>query len=101
MRELNNRLFEGEPTRRVPKRDSNIDKNFVAAGIMIGHSIMQGGPSFSCLCPAVYNFVLFGDKDLALEELPSVDDIPKNAATAGLINIIHEVCFLHTSCACV
>ena len=98
LQEMDEQLFEGEPTRRVPKRDSNIDKYFQSAGMMIGHSIMQGGPSFSCLCPAVYSFILFGDKELALEELPSVDDIPKNAATAGIIGLIHEVCyFLCTS----
>ena len=99
LQEMDEQLFEGDPTRRVPKRNSNIDKNFQSAGMMIGHSIMQGGPSFSCLCPAVYSFILFGDKELALEELPSVDDIPKNAATAGIIGLIHEVSyFLCTSC---
>ena len=89
--EMNEKLFEGEPTHRVPRRDSNIDKNFQSAGMMIGHSIMQGGPSFPCFCPAIYNFMLFGNKELALEELPSVNDIPKNAATAGIIDLIHEV----------
>ena len=95
LREMNEKLFEGEPTRRVPKRDSNIDKNFQSVGMMIGHSVMQGGPSFPCLCPAVYSFLLFGDKELALQELPSVNDIPQNAATAGIIDLIREV-----SCLC-
>ena len=60
---------------------------------MIAHSIMLGGPSFPCLCPAVFSFLLFGDKKKALEELPSVKDIPKNNATIGIINLIQEVSF--------
>lgn len=91
MKEMNDKLFEGALTRRVPKRDSNIENNFQSAGMMIGHSVMQGGPSFPCLCPALFSVLLFGDKDKALEELPSVNDIPRNAATFGLISLIEEV----------
>ena len=34
MKEMNDKLFEGELTRLIPKQDS---KNFQSAGMMIGH----------------------------------------------------------------
>lgn len=63
--------------------------------MMIGHSIIQGGPSFPCLCPAVSSLPVFGDKEKALEELPSVNDIPRNATIISLIeevSLITDVC---------
>ena len=46
MKEMNDKFFEGALTRRIPTRDSNIKKNFQSACMMIGHSILQGGPPF-------------------------------------------------------
>ena len=40
MKEMNDKLFEGALTQRIPKRNSNVEKNFLSAGMMIGHSIM-------------------------------------------------------------
>ena len=40
------------------------------------------------------------DKEHALGELPSVDDIPQNAATVGLLSLISDVsleCYLYRS----
>lgn len=94
MKEMNDRLFEGQATRRVPKRDSSLERNLELAGIMIGHSILQGGPAFPCLCPAVCSYLLYGDRDKALEEFPSVEDIPSNAATEGIVTLIK----MHINC---
>ena len=55
---------------------------------------MQGGPSFPCLCPAVSSLLVFGDKEKALGELPSVGDIPRNVAASGKISLIEEVSFI-------
>ena len=63
MKEMNNKLFEGELTRCVPKQKSNNEKNFQSAGIMTDHLIMQGGPSFTYLCPTVPSLLVFGDKE--------------------------------------
>lgn len=66
--------------------------------MMIGHSIIQGGPSFPCLCPAVSSLPVFGDKEKALEELPSVNDIPRNATTFSIISLIEEVSLITDVC---
>ena len=89
MKEVNERLFEGEITRRLPKRDNGVERNHEIAGIIFGHSILQGGPAFPVLCPAVFDYLVYGD------EFPSVEDIPKNAVTEGIIELIMEVskCF--------
>lgn len=91
-REINDAMFEGEEKRRVPKKDANMEQNFELVGMMIGHSILQGGPGFSCLCPPAFNYLLYGDKERALECLPSLEDIPQNTATVRIIDLISEVC---------
>ena len=88
---MDQEMFKGDVSRRVPKKDCSLEKNFVYAGMMIGHSILHGGPGYPCICPAVYSFLLFGDKEKALQELPSVDNVPKNASTMGLCNLITSV----------
>ena len=89
LKHMDEAMFEGDEFRRVPKKDCNLERNFVCAGMMIGHSILQGGPGYACLCPAVYSFLLFGDKELALQQLPKLSDIPKNAATCGTMGSPH------------
>ena len=77
--------------RRIPKKDWNTKHLLEISRIMIAHSIVQGGPTFSCLCPAVYSYMVYGSKDKALEELPSAEDIPRNAATSGICSLIEKV----------
>lgn len=90
MKEVNERLFEGDSFRRVPKKDSELCSYFELAGLMVAHSVLQGGPSVDCICPAVYTTIMSGALEEAVEEL-SVHDIPLNAGTADLIAFIHEV----------
>ena len=91
LQEINERLFEGSVFRRVPKKDSELLCYFELAGRMIAHSVLQGGPSLDCLCPAVVATVLScGELENAIEEI-MVEDIPLNAGTAELIDFIHEV----------
>ena len=52
LKEINECLLEGSIFRRVPK-DSELLCYFELAGRMIAHSVLQGGPSLDCLCPAV------------------------------------------------
>ena len=53
---------------------------------MVAHSVLQGGPSLDCLCPAVVATILSvgGIKD-AIEEM-IVEDIPLNAGTADCVH---------------
>ena len=66
------------------------------AGAMVAHSMLQGGPGFPCLHPAVYQLMVLGDSvqltSLQPEEFPTADDIPRNAATMDLLEMIDEVC---------
>lgn len=76
--------------RRVPKKDSELCSYFELAGLMVAHSVLQGGPSVDCICPAVYTIIMSGALEEAVEKL-SVHNIPLNAGTADLIAFIHEV----------
>ena len=89
LREMNELLFEGREN-SLPK-DSNLQRLFECAGIIIAHSVLQGGPGFPCLCAAAVSYLLHLDKERALQELPTVDDIPQNAATMGLLDLISSV----------
>ena len=91
MKLINDNWFEGNSSCCVPKKDCNLERNFEICGMMIAHSILQGGPGFPCLCPPVFSYILYGDKDKALQELPTRDDIPLNASTEGLWDFIQEV----------
>ena len=91
LKEIDERLFEGNTFRRIPKKDWNTEHLLEISGIMIAHSIVQGGPTFCCLCPAGYSYMVYGSKDKALEKLPLVEDIPRNAATSGICSLIEKV----------
>ena len=60
IQEINKRLFEGDPFRWVPKKDSELECYFELAGCMIVYSILQGGPSLNFICPAVYISIMLG-----------------------------------------
>ena len=75
----------------MPKKDRELDCYFELAGQMVADSVLQGGPSLDCLCPAVVAMLLSGEGiEIAIEEI-MVKDIPLNAITAELIAFIHEV----------
>lgn len=92
LKELQKEMFEGCECSCLPKKDWELTKQFEIAGLMIAHSILQEGPSFSCLCPAIYWCIVFGSSaDLPLNVFPTINDIPLNSATAGLLQFIDEV----------
>lgn len=91
LQEINNQLFTGLPTRRIPKKDWALEGMFELAGVIIAHSIIHGGPSFPCLSPAVFDYIIYGEIDRALSGL-SVKDIPLNAATSLLLQFLEKVC---------
>ena len=55
LNEVNERLFEGEPSRRVVKKDWGLQMLHVyeVAGLMVAHSVLQEGPGFPCLSPSI------------------------------------------------
>ena len=61
------------------------------AGVIIAHSVLQGGPGFPCLSPVVYCYILTGSSDLSDQEIPFLSDIPMSAATHDTITLIQEV----------
>ena len=89
IQEANDRLFEGEDNRRVPKKDVSLELVFEMAGMLFGHSIIQEGPGLPCLSPAVFDYLTHGDVRLCY---PTKEDIPLNISTHELITLIEEVC---------
>ncbi len=62
--DINERAFLRE---EFPVGDFSLQE---VAGMAVAHSIMQGGPSFSCLSPALYPLVLEEDCGIWPDYLP-------------------------------
>ena len=95
LRYIDAELFEGNPNKRVPKKDWGLDVVMEIAGIMVGHSILCGGPGFNCLHPAHYYMMHTGatsSEALPPEFLPTVEDIPQSSGYCDLLDLIHQVC---------
>ena len=94
IREMNNELFEGKDDRRIPKKDWGLEGAMEIAGVMVGHSIMCGGPGFDCLHPAYYYMLHSGvttHEAVPSEFIPSVEDIPEALAYCELLELIQQV----------
>lgn len=64
------------------------------AGMMVGHSIMCGGPGFDCLHPAYYYMLHTGvttPESVPSEYIPSVEDVPVSLAYSDLLELIQKV----------
>ena len=85
LKEIQKRLFEGRDESKVPLRDSSKAFLLKLAGVAISHSIIQKGPVFGALSPAVYYYLAACDPDLVASQMGK-NDVPKNA---GNLNIIH------------
>ena len=46
--------FEGQNERLVPKIEWGFEDKYKLVGAMIAHSVLQGGPGFACIHPAIY-----------------------------------------------
>ncbi len=94
LNQIDQRLFEGSAYRRVPKKDIGLESLFELAGIMMVHSVIHGGPSFSRMSPLVHAFLMNGRIDEAVQASisnVSVADIPHNASTDTVIKLINMV----------
>ena len=76
--EIHQRLFEGSQSSKLPVRDSTKGFLLKLAGIIISHSILQGGPAFPLLSPAIY-YQLVADEPLNVLAHLSVEDKPRTA----------------------
>lgn len=76
--EIHQRLFEGSQSSKLPVRDSTKGFLLKLAGVIISHSILQGGPAFPVLSPAIYHQLVADDPLNVLAHL-SLEDIPRTA----------------------
>ncbi|KAI3357702.1 hypothetical protein L3Q82_016107 [Scortum barcoo] len=94
------KLFEGEPDHLVPSvSDELLDNDmFTVAGRMIGHSFLQGGPSFPGLSPAIIHILFGGSLEtspVTIRDCPDLDirDTMKMLdGDAELNESIHHLC---------
>lgn len=96
------RLFEGEPTRRIVKKDWGLELMYEVTGMLVAHSVLQEGPGIPCLSPCMYEYILKGEVD---DCYPVKEDIPLNLSTHELITFVEEVShnfsvMWKTWCAC-
>ena len=68
-------IFTGEPYRKVPVFSNELVVNgfFEVLGKMISHSLVQSGPGFPYLSPAVYWYLATGDLQAALGKASCAD----------------------------
>ena len=88
---VNENFFEGQVDRRLPKKDWGNEHNLEMAGMIIAHSITQGGPGFPYLCPAIVSYMLTLSSEAAINAIPTASDIPLNLSTTDLIDLLSEV----------
>lgn len=93
MKHLNEEFFEGPDDRRLPSKSWGFD--FTMAGAMVAHSILSGGPGLSCLNPSLYSWWVGLEEEEEGFDMPSVADIPVNAANEDLLSMIDEVRHKH------
>lgn len=87
---ISQQLFEGSD-RKIPKNEWGLLKEFEMAGLIVAHSVLHGGPGVPFISPVLYSFIVTGDRENLLGELPTIDDIPQNSATADLLQLITKV----------
>ena len=80
LKEIQQRLFEGSEWSMLPVKDGSKGLLFQPAGIIVSHSIVQDGPSFSALCPAMYFYLADADALYVLSQLRR-QEMPLNAGT--------------------
>ncbi len=76
--EIHQRLFEGSRSSKLPVHDSTKGFLLKLAGVIISHSILQGGPAFQMHSPAIY-YQLVVDDPLNVFAHISMQDIPRTA----------------------
>ena len=89
LNEIRKRLFQGDSTRVLPIKDSSKHMLFHISGIVIAHALLQKGVTFSCLCPALYYYLVGQTDQIAISMCKS--DIPLTASTEAVLNLVSEL----------
>ena len=86
------RLFEGNVKRLVPVKDTTKLFLFRLCGMMVVHTVMQGGPiqKLPQLAPPIISCLLGENTDEVYSQL-NKDDIPLTAATENAHHLIEEL----------
>lgn len=86
------RLFEGQENRLVPMHNTDALRGgiFKVAGRMIASSIINGSPGFPCLAPPVYEYLVTGSVDEAVEAA-----VPDDIADVEVRKVLIEVGIQH------
>ena len=82
------KLFTGPPNRLTPMYSTGnlLSSIFETLGKMIGHSLIQQGPGFPYLAPAIYCYIATGDLNEAISRASRVD-----VMDAELLMILEKV----------
>ena len=95
---INEDWFEGAEDKRIPRCHWGIESELEMAGAIIAHSILLGGPGFPCIHPTVFHIMVNDGGNgpqqavsASLEKIPTVDDIPRDASTMDLVDMIDKV----------
>ncbi|KXJ17089.1 hypothetical protein AC249_AIPGENE19115 [Exaiptasia diaphana] len=86
LQQIKKRLFIGEENRAIPIKDFTKLFLFQVAGMIIVHSIIQKGATFSCLSPSTYYYIIGRSEDVSVNLVKT--DIPLTAATCKLHTLI-------------
>ena len=83
-------LFEGDIYSRVPKKDAGLEPYFEYFGMLVVHSIVNGGPTLRNVCPSIYQYIITNDMESTAEQL-NLKGIPQTLASAEAIALIEKV----------
>ena len=93
LKEIQLRLFEGPQESQLPVRESSKAFLLKLAGVAISHSIIQRGPTFSSLSPAIYLHLAGSDADVVASHI-HWNYIPKNAGNYILFYLKNKISLL-------
>ena len=88
LKEASLRLLEGKEENLVPRRSGGNDTNFVVLGMLMGHSLLNGGPCIAVLAPWVYDMISGKVKFDDIATKITKEMIPLNAASSSTLQII-------------
>ena len=88
------RLFEGENLKLIPGRGDSI--SYTIFGMVVSHSILNGGPGWYFLQPWFYEAIAGEDDQEKLPEQMTVEDIPLNSSSSNLVDFLKNMNLIKT-----
>ena len=87
--EFRKRSFEGEYPDLIPRRADSM--NFLVFGIVVGHSLLHGGPGIHWLQSWVYEIIAGRNDSESLMTMINKGLIPRHAGSENLLKFISEL----------